>query len=895
MAVWNAEANEIFMSAVGIAAPVERQALLDRKCGGDARLRAQVEALLSAHDAAGAFLANPATVSADGSIQPAPAATEALDLARPNPATPEASATTQAEMPHAQGVDDALACLVPPIASDALGRLDHYDVLDVVGHGGMGVVLRARDSKLQRIVAVKILAPQLAVSGTARKRFVREAQAAAAVRDERVVAIHDVNNDGAVPYLVMEYIAGITLEDRIKQGGSLPVKEILRIGMQTAKGLAAAHAQGLIHRDVKPANILLENGVQRVKITDFGLARAADDASLSQSGVIAGTPMFMSPEQARAQAVDHRTDLFSLGSVLYMMSTGRPAFRAENSMAVLKRVCEDTPRPIREINPDIPDWLCAIIDKLLAKEPADRFQSSAEVADLLAQHLAHLQQPQLAPRPATVEVKRPARPRRWQPIALVAGILLAVGAAAIPAYHWLTSRPTSPIPPPDQDPLFAPAPVLTPQELAKMPSPFDGRKREDIPRRLLALAGGGDPDQAAAELVAVFGDARFKFTAHPGFNLSPDGSVLIALVGNDLHVLDAHTGDLRAILRGQRGAFLFYDNKRIVTVNKDQISGVLDIETGQHSQVMPRVAIPASAVAVTPDGERIVASAADGTLQVWDKDFKKEPLVLRGPAPGLHGFAFSLDGKWIVQRGDDGIVRVRSTEKEDPVHLLKRFPQRVLGLAFSPDGKLLAAGTNNEFTIFDAATFEEKRTVKEPGGWVAFAADSKSIWSGKHDHDPNELYTVARIDVATGAKSPAISLKTRGGWGFYALSPDRKTLYSHSTNDHFIGVYDLETGKEKFPPQGHDGPVLCVAVSPDGKLVASGGSDRAIKLWNLGEWKKGDALPPVRTLPAMHTDVIRSLTFSPNGKLLASASNDQSVMVWDVGRGEEFRTFARWP
>src|SRR5438094_4144138 len=158
----------------------------------------------------------------------------------------------------------------------------------------------------------------------------------------------------------MQLVSGLTLHDQIGAAGSLSVKEILRIGMQIAEGLAAAHKQGLVHRDIKPANILLENGVERVKITDFGLARATDDASVTQSGTVAGTPMFMSPEQANGEAVDHRSDLFSLGSVLYAMCTGRPPFRASSSMAVLKRVIEAAPRPIREINDEIPDWLCAV-------------------------------------------------------------------------------------------------------------------------------------------------------------------------------------------------------------------------------------------------------------------------------------------------------------------------------------------------------------------------------------------------------------------------------------------------------------------------------------------------------------------------------------------------------
>src|SRR5262249_43896084 len=153
----------------------------------------------------------------------------------------------------------------------------------------------------QRVVAVKALAPRLAASPAARQRFVREAQAAAAVRDDNVVAIYAVSDEGPVPYLVMEYISGLTLEQRVRQGKALELKEILRIGIQLADGLAAAHAQGLVHRDIKPANILLENSVQRVKITDFGLARVAADAGSTATGPPAGTPLYMSPEQARGE------------------------------------------------------------------------------------------------------------------------------------------------------------------------------------------------------------------------------------------------------------------------------------------------------------------------------------------------------------------------------------------------------------------------------------------------------------------------------------------------------------------------------------------------------------------------------------------------------------------
>ncbi len=197
----------------------------------------------------------------------------------------------------------------------------------------------------------------------------------------------------------MECVQGQTLQQKIDAVGALEIEEILRIGAQTALGLAAAHAQGIVHRDVKPGNVLLENGIERVKLTDFGLARATDDVNITQTGQIAGTPQYMSPEQAEGRSIDYRSDLFSLGSVMYAMCTGRPAFRADSALAVLRRVCDDAPRPIQEVNPEVPAWLVDIVERLMAKFPEHRLQTAAEVARLLNDHLAHLQQSTLSPRP----------------------------------------------------------------------------------------------------------------------------------------------------------------------------------------------------------------------------------------------------------------------------------------------------------------------------------------------------------------------------------------------------------------------------------------------------------------------------------------------------------------
>jgi serine/threonine-protein kinase len=292
--------------------------------------------------------------------------------------------------------------LEPSDEPDVLGRLGGYDVLEVIGQGGMGVVLKGFDRELKRCIAIKVLAPHLARSSLARKRFAREAQAAAAVVHPHVLPIHQVQPSGRLPFLVMPLVAGESLAERLAAQGTLELKEILRIGMQAASGLAAAHEQGLVHRDVKPENILLEKGVERAVLTDFGLARAADDVTLTRWGIVAGTPQYMSPEQARGEPLDGRSDLFSLGCVLYEMATGVSPFRSDTMLATMRRLVDDPPQAMASLNPELPPWFIGIVERLLEKDPLHRFQSAQEVSDLLEECLAHVQQPAAVPLPAAL-------------------------------------------------------------------------------------------------------------------------------------------------------------------------------------------------------------------------------------------------------------------------------------------------------------------------------------------------------------------------------------------------------------------------------------------------------------------------------------------------------------
>jgi len=406
------------------ALPADAEARLNQHLTVCPRCRARLDRLsASPWDEAARGLA-------EGPTQVEPHLKQAVAQLLERPSTMEATATqTSCDASTSEAEEPSLPARIGP-----------YRILERVGQGGFGIVYRARDEKLDRIVALKVLTPARAEDAACRRRFLREAQSAAAIRDDHVVGIHAVDENDGMPYLVMEFIHGVSLQRRLERTGALQVNEILRIGAQAASGLAAAHRQGLVHRDINPSNILLENGVERVKITDFGLARAVDDPSLSQQGTVMGTPEYMAPEQARGEPVDHRADLFSLGCVLYALCTGRAPFAGSSTPAVLKRVCDDAPPPIRDANPDVPDWLVKIVQRLMAKAPQDRFPSAGEVAELLNRRLAECAQ--ACPPGSHAEPRSsPGRFGRRVALSIAAVALLSLGLLAWSPWNRQEAEP----------------------------------------------------------------------------------------------------------------------------------------------------------------------------------------------------------------------------------------------------------------------------------------------------------------------------------------------------------------------------------------------------------------------------------------------------------------------
>jgi serine/threonine-protein kinase len=256
---------------------------------------------------------------------------------------------------------------------------DRYVVERPIGRGGMAQVYEGTDTVLGRTVAIKVLAEHYTRDEAFVRRFRREAQAAAKLNHPGVVSVFDTGSDGDVQYIVMEYVQGRTLAEVLTQEGRLPPDKAADIAAQAADSLAFAHEAGLVHRDVKPGNIMLtEEGT--VKVMDFGIARALEAETITQTATVFGTASYLSPEQARGERVDHRSDIYSLGVVLYEMLAGRAPFAADSAVAIAYKHVSEPPPPLREIAPEVPSWLEAVTLRAMAKDPAERYQSASAMA-----------------------------------------------------------------------------------------------------------------------------------------------------------------------------------------------------------------------------------------------------------------------------------------------------------------------------------------------------------------------------------------------------------------------------------------------------------------------------------------------------------------------------------
>jgi serine/threonine protein kinase len=547
--------------------------------------------------------------------------------------------------------------LDPPTDPSYLGRLAHFDVMRILGRGGMGVVLEAFDSKLQRHVAIKVLDPELAEEEISKQRFCREARSAASVTHENVVAVHQVEKipEKGIAFLVMQLISGETLEQRLQRETKLPLAEIVRISMEASRGLAAAHAQGLIHRDIKPGNILLEPPQQKVKLTDFGLARIVDDVKLTRTGFVSGTPLYMAPEQALGAEPDPRSDLFSLGAIMYEMAAGQPPFTGSSALAILKQITEVKHRPLREVSPNTPEWFAEIVDDLLAKKPADRYDSATDLAEVLEYHWAHLKtSSDELPGVCQIELKR-RRARNTIVISAVGATLLAVGlilgaffnreffgSATAPAVAQSSAEPVA---------------VLSANAGTVWSAAFD-------PKSEVVATGIEDGSVRLWDLKTQSVKSTLKL-AHNGLvwhsQFAPDGSYL-ATSGNDGKIKIWKIGESQplqtfATANAVRGLAISVDGSLIYVGNGD---GGLAKFSPDSAEPLATAKIEGAifTVALSPDGKTLAVGGSSNTIFLLDAETFQPKLELEKHAGQVYGLAFHKDGQQLASAGWDKNIRL---------------------------------------------------------------------------------------------------------------------------------------------------------------------------------------------------------------------------------------------
>jgi WD40 repeat protein len=769
----------------------------------------------------------------------------------------------QREAPSGADDTDPRALLAPPQAPDEIGRLDPYRVVGVLGTGGMGVVFEARDPHLERRVALKVMRASLAGSATARERFLREARAAAALDHEHIVAIFQAGEDRGLLYLAMPLLQGESLEARLQREGRLDVAEVLRIGRETGEGLAAAHALGLVHRDVKPNNIFLAAArpelpvgagdtialggpPARVKILDFGLVRPAAGAGITQYGLIMGTPSYMAPEQGRGEAIDQRADLFSLGCVLYQMCTGELPFRGTDAVSTLLAVAKDSPAAPRELNPALPQALSDLVMQLLAKDPAERIPSAATVVQALRAIERGL--PPEGPRPTA------ARGRRRLAGALLGPLLVALAVAgyryAPVVVRVLTDRGEVILRTEDADV------EVTVRQGGRVIEVLDRKTRQKVglPSGEYEVALGKGPGDW--RLVADRFTLRRGGTAIVQVERVPPAPVAPRRWPADAwrrEQIPAHE------LRGAGGGDASKGPAELVAVFGDS-----RLRTGHWC----------TGVAISPDGKRVAAGCEDGTLKVWDSATGEELLTLRGHQGAIFGLTFSADGKLLASGGAkaDTAIRVWEAATGRLLSTLTGHPDWVSQLAFNADGKLLASSSRDQTAIvWEVATGRRLHTLS--GTSLTFSRDGLTLASVVKGA------TVTFWDTATGKETGSWARRTNVP--FPAFSPDLKTLTTQSPErPGTIELVDVSTGQVCQTLRGHQAPVVVAAFSADGRLLASRDEAAKLKVWDV---PTGKELPPLRV---EERSLWGPLVFSRDGALLVTEGRER-VRLWDLASREE--------
>ncbi len=764
---------------------------------------------------------------------------------------------------------DGIAFLSPPQGAGELGRLNGYRILRLLGQGGMGMVFEAEDIRLKRRIALKAMKPEIAAKEEHRVRFLREAQTAAAVEHDFICPIYQVGEENGVPFIAMPFLKGEPLDMRLKRRKKLPIAEAIRIVCEVAEGLAAAHKEGLIHRDIKPANIWLEslaNGRSRCRILDFGLARTiTDDVHLTQSGAIMGTPAYMAPEQARARPVDHRADLFSLGVILYEMTTGRRPFTGSDTMSILTSLAIDDPTAPNLINAAIPAELSDLTMRLLSKPPENRPASGRAVAEALLGALVKTSKPIVEAMPAS------AAPSPGT----------AVDLTAVDPWQGI------------DDPAATEAIVATARQKHKAAPSKEQTKRLQTRKsptsHFRSRAGWGI---LVASLLVLIGGAfatyKLAFETRDGtLHVEVDGDADVRFKNGELQIFDAD-GKLKYKLAPSEKNKTLRPGKYLV-----KIVGADGVRLESPEFIMEKKGTASVRVVAVATKEKLppIVGAPNHPKTAAKVEFLYAlPWVdeQQGFAAHLWQTDISQDGKLFFACGDTGPkapIRVCDTATGKQVQVLMPGGEAWWTLAkFLHENRVVACYAKlNDLYLYDIKSgsvmrrfvgHEKPESEQDSGLGFAVSADGKRILSWSNDK------TLRLWDVETGVEIRRFEGHADKAMGVF--SPDGKQILTFSP-DKTLRLWNVETGKELKKMEGH---ADAVRFTPNGKQALSFSYDGTIHLWELATGTKIHQFEG--------PDHVNAANFAADGRLVvavpdAGKSARKNLCIWETKSGKLLR------